>query len=253
MPCQQNSSADSQDRQMASIIVASTDADYYLLLSHILSEAGFAVSLASSVAEVIQLGQKVNPTAILLDCRPGDPLAIAACLELKNEAATFGIRRVALIAPGAEQQYLDLMKAGIDESFVRPITPVKLLDFLEELAGRPERVRNRRDGRAGLLYADIDIDLDLHRVSRNGRVIHLGPIEFRMLRHLVEHAGKICSREALIEAAWPHGRYVDRRTVNVHIGRLRQVLGQSGGDLIRTIRSAGYILETPDPRLDERA
>lgn len=238
---------------MASIVIASTDADYYLLLSHILSEAGFVVSLASSVAEVIQLSQEINPAAILLDCRAGDPLAIKACLELKDEAATFGIRRVALIAPGAEQQYLGLMKAGIDESFVRPITPGKLLDFLEELAGRPTGLRNRRVGRAGLRYADIDIDLELHRVSRNGRVIHLGPIEFRMLRHLVEHAGEICSRDALIQAAWPQGRYVDRKTVNVHIGRLRQVLGQSGGDVIRTIRSAGYILETPDPLPDEPA
>lgn len=237
---------------MASIMIASTDADYYLLLSHILSEAGFTVSLASSVAEVTQLSQEANPTAILLDCRPGDPLAIRACLELRRDPATFGIRRVALIAPGAEQQYLDLMKAGIDESFVRPITPCKLLGFLDDLVGRPLRLRHHRDGRAGLVYADIDIDLDAHRVSRNGRVIHLGPIEFRMLRHLVEHAGQICSRDALIQAAWQKGRYVDRKTVNVHIGRLRQVLGESGGDMIRTIRSAGYILETAIPHVDEQ-
>ncbi|MDB5203943.1 MAG: phosphate regulon transcriptional regulatory PhoB protein [Ferruginibacter sp.] len=237
---------------MASILIASTDADYYLLLSHILSEAGFVVSLASSVAEVVQLSQQTNPTAILLDSRPGDPLAIKACLELKNEAATFGITAVALIAPGAEQQYLDLMKAGIDESFVRPVTPSKLLDFLEALAGQALGVRNRRDGRAGLIYADIDIDLDLHRVSRRGRVIHLGPIEFRMLQHLVEHAGTICSRDALIEAAWPQGRYVDRKTVNVHIGRLRHALGESGGDIIRTIRCAGYVLETLDRHREEQ-
>lgn len=238
---------------MASVIVASTDADYYLLLSHILSEAGFAVALASSVGEIIDLSQRIKPAAVLFDCRPGDPLAITACLELSNEPSTLGIKKVALIAPGAEPQYLDLMKAGIDESFVRPITPGKLLDFLAELADRPLRLRNRRDGRAGLIYADIDIDLDLHRVLRSGRVIHLGPIEFRMLRHLVEHAGKICSRDALIQAAWPQGRYVDRRTVNVHIGRLRQALGETGGDIIRTIRSAGYILETPDPDTQEQA
>jgi two-component system phosphate regulon response regulator PhoB len=238
---------------MVSIVIASTDPDYYLLLSHILSEAGFVVSLASGVGEVIELSQQTNPAAIILDCRPGDPLAIRACRELKEEAATFGIRRVALIAPGAEQQYLDLMKAGIDESFVRPVTPGKLLDFLEQLAGRPAGLRKRRDGHASLVYQDIDIDLDLHRVSRRGRIIHLGPIEFRMLRHLVEHAGAICSRDALIQAAWPQGRYVDRKTVNVHIGRLRQVLGASGGDVIRTIRSAGYILETPGSRPDEPA
>ncbi len=236
---------------MSSIVIASTDADYYFLLSHILSEVGFSVSLASSAAEVIQLSLQTNPTAILLDCRPGDPLALRACLELKSEAATFGIRAVALIAPGAEQQYLDLMKAGVDESFVRPITPGKLLNFLEELAGQSARARTCLDGRTCLSYADIDIDLDLHRVSRGGRVVHLGPIEFRMLRHLLENSGRICSRDALILAAWPQGRYVDRRTVNVHIGRLRRALGESGGDIIRTIRSAGYILETPDTSVDQ--
>lgn len=236
---------------MASVIIASTDADYYLLLSHILTEAGFAVSLASSVAEITHLSQHANTIAILLDCRTGDHLAINACLELKQDPATRGIQKVALIGPGAEQQYLHLMKAGIEESFVRPIAPSKLIGFLERLAGKSANGRWDRDGRAILVYADIDIDLDRHQASRNGRVIHVGPIEFRMLRHLVEHAGHICSRDALVQAAWPQGRYVDRRTVNVHIGRLRQVLGLSGGDVIRTVRSAGYILDAPPSSSDQ--
>lgn len=230
---------------MASIIIASTDVDYYLLLSHILSEAGFGVLLASSVEETIHLSNEANPIAILLDCHSGDRLAIETCLDLKRDATTFGILTVALIGPGAEQQYLSLMKAGVDESFVRPITPRKLIGFLERRAGLPVSDRTHQDGRASLIYADIDIDLDAHRVSRNGRPIHLGPIEFRMLRHLIEHAGQVCSRDALVEAAWQRGRYVDRRTVNVHIGRLRHALGESGGNIIRTVRSAGYILDPP--------
>jgi two-component system phosphate regulon response regulator PhoB len=235
---------------MASIVIASTDVDYCLLISHILAEAGFAVLLASSVEEIIYISRETNPIAILLDCRSGDSLAINACLDLKRDATTFGIPTVALIGPGAEQQYLSLMKAGIDESFVRPITPRKLIGFLERLAGLPISGRTDKDGRAALIYADIDIDLEAHRVSRNGRPIHLGPIEFRMLRHLIEHAGQVCSRDALVEAAWQQGRYVDRRTVNVHIGRLRHALGESGGDIIRTVRSAGYILDPPVPSRD---
>lgn len=230
---------------MASIIIASTDADYCLLLEHILSEAGFAVLLASNVEEIIHLSNETNPVAILLDCRSGERLAIEACLDLKRDATTFGILTVALIGPGAERQYLDLVKAGVDESFVRPIAPRKLISFLARLAGLPITGRADPDGRATLIYADIDIDLDAHRVSRNGRPIHLGPIEFRMLRHLIEHAGQICSRDALVEAAWQQGRYVDRRTVNVHIGRLRHTLEGSGGNIIRTVRSAGYILDAP--------
>lgn len=236
---------------MASIIIASTDVDYYLLLSHILSEAGFAISLASSVQEIIHVSNDTNPIAILLDCRSGDHLALDACVELKHDATTFGILTVALIGPGAEQQYLSLMKAGVDESFVRPITPRKLIGFLERLAGLPIAARMHNGGRAALVHADIDIDLDAHRVSRNGRPVHLGPIEFRMLRHLMEHPGQVCSRDALVEAAWQQGRYVDRRTVNVHIGRLRHALSESGGNIIRTVRSAGYILDlTAQPARD---
>lgn len=230
---------------MASIIIASTDVDYYLLLSHILSEAGFVVLPASGVEEIIHLSNEANPFAILLDCRSDDHFAVDACLDLKRDATTFGIPTIALIGPGAEQQYLSLMKAGVDESFVRPITPRKLIGFLERLAGLPVTGRATADGRATLLYADIAIDLDAHRVSRKGRPIHLGPIEFRMLRHLIEHAGQVCSRDALVEAAWQQGRFVDRRTVNVHIGRLRQALSESGGNVIRTVRAAGYILDPP--------
>lgn len=123
---------------MASILIASTDADFYLLLSHILAEAGFAVTLASSVEEVINTAVEDNPLAIFLDCRSGDSMAMEACVRLKHEAVTIGLPTIALIGPGAEHQHLSLMKAGIDDIFVRPIAPRKLIDFLDELAGRPK-------------------------------------------------------------------------------------------------------------------
>jgi two-component system phosphate regulon response regulator PhoB len=229
---------------MAKIVVASTDADYYLLLSHILSEAGFSVLVASSSAEVIHQCRQSRPIAILLDCRSGEDLALSSCQDLKDDPETFGIQTVVLIAPGAEHQYLNLMRAGMDESFVRPIAPSKLIGFLEDLAGLPVSGLRHRDGRDILVHRDIEIDLDAHRVSRKGIPVHLGPIEFRILRHLMENAGRICTRDALVEAGWQQGRFVDRRTINVHMGRLRKALGESGGDLIRTVRSAGYVLET---------
>lgn len=232
---------------MASIIVASTDADFYLLLSHILSEAGFVVHLASSGAEISSMSASAELAAILIDCRPGDALALDACRQIKQDAQTFGIPTVALIAPGAEHQYLDLLKAGIDESFVRPIAPEKLLTYLAGLTGTGPLRAVERNGRPLLVFADIEIDLDRHLVTRAGSPIHLGPIEFRMLRFLMERAGSICSRDELIAAAWQPGRFVDRRTVNVHIGRLRRVLEQSGGDVIHTVRAAGYVLDVQTP------
>lgn len=228
---------------MVDIVIASKDPDYYLLISHILSEAGFDVHLAATSPEVSGMAVRVKPTAILLDCQSGDDFAIKACLDLKADPATFTIPLVALIGPGAEGQYLGLLQAGLSESFVRPITPSNLIAFLKRLAGMPRSVGPTVPAASGLAYSDIEIDLAAHKVTRNGRIIHLGPIEFRMLRHLVEHAGQVCSRDALVEAAWQQGRFVDRRTVNVHIGRLRQTLSETGGDLIQTVRSAGYILE----------
>ncbi|WMT92559.1 response regulator transcription factor [Pelagibacterium sp. H642] len=228
---------------MASILIASTDADFYLLLSHILVEAGFTVTLASSVEEVAFLSVEANPLAILLDCRSGETMAMDACLRLKQDAATVSLPAVALIGPGAEHQHLNLMKAGIDDTFVRPMAPRKLIDFLNGLAGPVAGKQDPRIGEGLLAHGDITIDLKAHKVARGGHEIHLGPIEFRLLRHLIEHAGQICSRDALVAAGWQKGRFVDRRTVNVHIGRLRRALGQSGGDVIRTVRSAGYLLE----------
>ena len=228
---------------MASILIASTDADFYLLLSHILAEAGFTVALASSVEEVAYLGAETNPMAILLDCRSGESMALDVCLRLKQDATTIGLRVVALIGPGAEHQHLSLMKAGIDDTFVRPIAPRKLIDFLNILGARAQGAPSLRMDASKLVHGDITIDLKAHKVSRGEHEIHLGPIEFRLLRHLMEHAGQICSREALIGAGWQKGRYVDRRTINVHIGRLRRTLSQSGHDVIRTVRSAGYLLD----------
>lgn len=234
---------------MALVLIASNDPDYYLLLSHILREAGFSVTLASSVAEVMFHAQNGKPTAIILDCPSGNNLATRACLELKRDPATFGIPAIALIGPGAEPQYLGLMQAGMDESFVRPITPSKLIGFLQRLAGLPSSSGTHSGGTVVITYANLEMDLEAHRVTRDAHPLHLGPIEFRILRHLMEHPDQVCSRDALVEAAWQHGRFVDRRTVNVHIGRLRQVLGETGGDLIKTVRSAGYILEADGPPL----
>ena len=99
-----------------------------------------------------------------------------------------------------------------------------------------------------LAFADVEMDLLSHRVQRAGRNLHLGPTEFRLLRHLMEHPGRVYSREQLLDAVWGHNVYVESRTVDVHIRRLRKALNAGGGaDLIRTVRSAGYSLDDTDP------
>lgn len=228
---------------LASVLIASTDADFYLLLSHILKEAGFEVTLASSTQEILHFSAELSPVAILLDCRQGEARAYEVCERLKQEAVTFGIVTVGLIGPGAEHLHIDLIKSGIDETFVRPMAPKKLIGFLNGLAGRRAPGYALTDRGTLLVAGAITIDPRTHRVTRGGKIVHLGPIEFRLLRHLVENAGQVVSRQALIAAGWDEGRFVDTRTVNVHVGRLRRALDDGGPDYIRTVRSAGYMLD----------
>lgn len=228
---------------MTWVLIASTDADFYLLLSHILETSGFGVTLASSAEEVVHFSAELSPLAILLDCRHGETLPFEVCARLKQEAVTLGIVTVALIGPGAEHLHIDLIKAGIDETFVRPMAPNKLIGFLGVIAGRKGHKYRTGEGRTFLSAGEITLDPGQHRVTRRDKEVHLGPIEFRLLRHLMENAGQVVSRQALIGAGWDEGRFVDTRTVNAHVGRLRRALGDDGPDRIRTVRSAGYMFD----------
>lgn len=224
-------------------MIASTDADFYLLLSHILEEAGFGVTLTSTEEEVVHFSAELSPIAVLLDCRNGEALAFDICARLKQEATTIEIETIALIGPGAEHLHIDLIKSGIDETFVRPMAPNKLIGFLSGIARRKGMAHTHGEGRTVLTAGDITLDPRRHRVTRGDKELHLGPIEFRLLRHLMAHAGEVVSRQALIGAGWEAGRFVDARTVNVHVGRLRRAIADGGPDRIRTVRSAGYMFE----------
>ncbi|MCA1443780.1 winged helix-turn-helix domain-containing protein [Ensifer sp. IC4062] len=155
-----------------------------------------------------------------------------------------------MIGPGAEGRFIELLKAGIDENFVRPIAPAKLLAVLRDrIPPRPDEQR-RESGGAILAYAGIELNILRHSVKRFGKAIQLGPIEFRLLQFLLDNRGQACSRAQLIEAAWPERRYVDAKTVNVHIGRLRKALHVVGRpDVIRTVRSSGYMLDESDEEI----
>ncbi|AJD42412.1 phosphate regulon transcriptional regulatory PhoB protein [Rhizobium gallicum bv. gallicum R602sp] len=226
------------------ILIGSTDADYYLLLVHILEAEGYGVTLGSGAEEIVHLARENHVDGILLDCRSGETLAPETCLRLKQDPQTVGIMTVALVGPGAEGRFIDLLKAGIDENFVRPIAPAKLLGFLRnQILFQSGSHPSAGDGRI-LAYAGIELNTVRHSVRRFGISVHLGPIEFRLLQFLMENREQACSRAQLIEAGWPERRYVDAKTVNVHVGRLRKALNVAGGsDVIRTVRSSGYMLD----------
>lgn len=224
------------------ILICSRDAEFYLFLSHVLQADGFTSELAGSAGEAVQQTNEREPRAIVLDCQPwsGGGGGSSICARLKSEVRTGDVPIVGLIAPGAEDQYLDLLKAGIDESFVRPFAPARLLFYLRTRLAMPPL--GPGGGMAGALtYGDLEMRPASHRVRCNGYQLDLGPIEFKLLCHLIKTPGKVFSRDELIAAAWPDNIHVGARTVDVHISRLRKAL--SPHNIIRTVRSAGYALE----------
>ena len=131
--------------------------------------------------------------------------------------------------------------AGADDYVSKPFSPAELVARIRAVL---RRIRPALADEA-LSYADIVMDLVAHRVSRGGKSIHLGPTEFRLLRHFMEHPGRVFSREQLLDAVWGKDVYVEARTVDVHIRRLRIALnGGNHADLIRTVWAAGYALDS---------
>ncbi|TPL79882.1 response regulator transcription factor [Mesorhizobium sp. B2-3-14] len=224
------------------IAICSQDADFYLLLSHILEVDGFTPMLAASIDDVLALVCAKPIAAVLLDCRADNHLA-AQSSRLKQDTAVGALPCVALVHAGAEAQLIQLLQSGIDECFVRPFAPAKLLqDLRSRLAIGLTPEPATQDGRP-LAYADVEMRLDTHRVSCAGKEIALGPIEFKLLRHMLENPERVLSRAELIGAAWARNRGVGARTVDVHISQLRKQLSQCSGDAaIRTVRLAGYAL-----------
>lgn len=232
------------------ILIGSADTEFYLLLSYILEVEGYETVLARGTEEICFLAIEHPVKVILLDTFPGSFSAVEACSRLKKNIRTRGIVTVALIGPGAESQYLDLLKAGVDESFVRPMVPAKLLTYLRGLQAKPHPAKL---GSGILSHAGIEMDLDRHKVLCAGQDVHLSLIEFKLLWCLMSRPSQVIARDELVHAAWPHQRHVEARTLNVHIGRLRDALRRADGKVsVTTSRGLGYALgETTGEELDD--
>jgi two-component system phosphate regulon response regulator PhoB len=165
---------------------------------------------------------------------------IEVCRRLRRRATTANVPIMMLTARNEEGDRIRGFETGADDYVTKPFSP-------RELVARVGAVLRRvRPALAGeqLSYADIEMDVAAHRVRRAGQQIPLGPTEFRLLRHFLEHPGRVFSRERLLDSVWSHDPDIDARTVDVHVRRLRQALNTGGQpDLIRTVRSAGYSLD----------
>ena len=202
--------------------------------------SGYEVSRTGDGEEALILADEYRPDIILLDWMIEGISGIEVCRRLRRRATSANTPIIILTARGEESDRIRGFETGADDYVTKPFSP-------RELVARVGAVLRRvRPALAGeqLAYADLEMDVAGHRVRRNGDQIALGPTEFRLLRHFLEHPGRVFSRERLLDAVWSHDPDIDTRTVDVHVRRLRQALNDGGrADLIRTVRSAGYSLD----------
>jgi two-component system phosphate regulon response regulator PhoB len=210
------------------------------LLQYNLEKEGYRVILAGDGEEALILVQEELPDLVVLDWMLPKVSGIEVCRRLRQRNESRNLPILMLTARGEESDRVRGLDTGADDYVVKPFA-------MSELTARIRAVMRRiRPGLADdrVTCGDIVMDRVAHRVKRGGSEVHLGPTEFRLLDHLMQHPGRVFSREQLLDAVWGSDVYVEARTVDVHIGRLRKALnGKTDADPIRTVRSAGYSLD----------
>jgi two-component system phosphate regulon response regulator PhoB len=210
------------------------------LLQYNLEKEGYDVTVAGDGEEALILVDERLPDLVVLDWMLPKVSGIEVCRRLRSRPETRNVPIIILTARGEETDRIRGLDTGADDYVVKPFS-------MTELTARIRAVLRRiRPGLAEdrIRHGDIVIDRVAHRVRRATREVHLGPTEFRLLDYLMQHPGRVFSREQLLDAVWGSDVYVEARTVDVHIGRLRKALNQEvEDDPIRTVRSAGYSLD----------
>lgn len=222
------------------VLLASADDSFAAFVIYVFDQVGLRVLTA---ADGKQLGERLRdfrPDALLLESRLPDTDIRTLCAELRLEKRTRSMAVLVLLAAGDEAREGEIVASGADECLARPFRPEQLLASVRKALQEGETEAARRHL---LTFRDIELDLAAYLVRRNGQTVHLAPTEFRLLRHLMRNPDRVLSRNELQTAAWPPDIHVGARTIDVHIGRLRQALKEAGGpDPIRTVRSVGYAL-----------
>jgi len=209
------------------------------VLVYNLEAEGVTVISADNGDEALLCVEEHAPDLIVLDWMLPGVSGIEICRRLKLQPATRAIPIVMVSARGEDVDRVRGLETGADDYVTKPYS---VAEFMARIRNQLRRVRPAATGMC-LHFEDIMLDGETHKVSRNEKALKLGPTEFRLLSTFMEKPGRVWSREQLLDRVWGRDIYVDTRTVDVHIGRLRKVICKNGGaDPIRTVRGAGYAL-----------
>lgn len=227
------------NRSTPSVLVVEDEPAQREVLAYNLEAQGFRVAQADNGEEALLMVAEETPDLIVLDWMLPNVSGIEVCRRLKSRAETKGVPIIMLSARSEEVDLVRGLETGADDYVVKPYSVAELMARV-----RTQLRRTRPASQGEILeYDDIVLDATTHRAHRGGLLLKLGPTEFRLLTTFLEKPGRVWSREQLLDRVWGRDIYVDTRTVDVHVGRLRKALCAHGGDdPLRTVRGAGYAL-----------
>jgi two-component system phosphate regulon response regulator PhoB len=224
----------------ANILIVEDEEALTMLLRYNLEAAGYEVETVMRGDDADVRLKEATPDLVILDWMLPGLSGIELCRRLRGRADTKALPIIMLTARGEESERIRGLATGADDYVVKPFSVPELIERVNALLRRssPERVADV------LAFGEIEIDRGKKRVSRSGRAVDLGPTEYRLLEFLMERPGRVFSREQLLNGVWGSDIYIDERTVDVHVGRLRKALNRGDeNDPIRTVRGAGYALD----------
>jgi two-component system phosphate regulon response regulator PhoB len=224
----------------ARILIVEDEEPLTLLLRYNLEAEGYEVETVARGDDADTRLREHIPDLVVLDWMLPGLSGIELCRRLRTRPESRQLPIIMLTARGEESERVRGLTTGADDYVVKPFSVPELIARVRALLRRssPERVSTV------LGFGDIELDRDKKRVSRSGRPIDLGPTEYRLLEFLMERPGRVFSREQLLDGVWGNEVYIDERTVDVHVGRLRKALNRGhADDPIRTVRGSGYALD----------
>lgn len=223
------------------VLVVEDEAALATMLRYNLEKQGFRVEEAADGQEALTRIAETQPDLVLLDWMLPALSGLEVCRQIRRRPATRDLPVIMVTARTEDQDAVRGLNTGADDYITKPFNTEALVARMRALLRRSGAMPTK----SALGFHDITMDVATHRVTRNGRALHLGPTEFRLLEFFLQHPRRVFSREELLDAVWGKDIHVEPRTVDVHIRRLRKAInGVNELDLVRTVRAAGYAIDT---------
>ena len=223
------------------VLVVEDEAALATMLRYNLEKQGFRVDEAVDGQEALTRIAEAPPDLVLLDWMLPVMSGIEVCRQIRRRADTRDLPVIMVTARTDDQDAVRGLNTGADDYITKPFNMEALLARMRALLRRA----GAAPAKGTLNFHDITLDQAAHRVHRNGRAVHVGPTEYRLLEFFLQHPRRVFSREEVLDAVWGPDIHVEPRTVDVHIRRLRKSMNEEGElDLVRTVRAAGYALDT---------